>query len=215
MITFREKKFSLKDDVTAGLIIGGIVGAGGVPVKKGINALSGETLIKNDSRVGKILGNPVASTVAGSIVGAALGGLYYLFKSVTNKSTSLNERKLNLPKDIVTTLTKFGYKEGFDFTFDPKKANDLKTKVCIVISRTSDDMTLIINSISDPKLESISKQIIKTLPNTSVITRRKSDKWNELTISSLSTNNGDSGFISILAEKFIQRKYPVYLVEVG
>lgn len=215
MIKFREKEFSVKDDMIAGLMIGGLTGVAGKALRRSANALAGSEVISSSSRAGKILDSQVASSVSGAILGAALGGLYYLFSKSLNSSATRNNRKVNLPREISDILVKSGYKREIDFTFDPKVANNMKTAVCIVISRSSDEMSLLINTINDSKLDTISSQILKNLPNTSVITRRKSDKWNELYISSMSSNNWDSGFIASIAEKFIQRKYPVYIVEVG
>lgn len=214
MIIFREKEFSLKDDITAGLITGSSIGIGASGLSKALTAL-GVYQVGSDSRAKKILDNPMASSITGALIGASLATAYFLTKKGASQARKLTNDKRNIVKDIRSTLVKFGFKEGSDFTFDPKTSNILKTRVCIVISRTSDELSLNINTVNDSKLDSISNQIIKTLPNTSVITRKTSDKFNELIISSISSNSGDAGFISITAEKFIKRGYPVFIVEVG
>ena len=49
----------------------------------------------------------------------------------------------------------------------------------------------------------------------STVTEKVSDKYNELNITTMTSNNGDSTWVASIAEKFIKAGYPVYLVEVG
>jgi hypothetical protein len=139
MIIFREKEFSLKDDITAGLITGSSIGIGASGLSKALTAL-GVSQVGSDSRAKKILDNPMASSITGALIGASLATAYFLTKKGASQARKLTNDKRNIVKDIRSTLVKFGFKEGSDFTFDPKTSNILKTRVCIVISRTSADI---------------------------------------------------------------------------
>lgn len=147
----------------------------------------------------------------GAALGAIVGGIMDLSEAKYRKST-VNARLL---KGVVENLKKSGYVEGEDFTRDPKKANLMKTKVCLVISKTADSVRLLINTIKDPKLKTLSSGIIKNLPSMTTVTEKASDRFNELNITTMTTNNGDAVWVESVIERFITSGYPVYLVEVG
>lgn len=163
-----------------------------------------------------ILKNPTQAAVTGAIIGASLAVGYYLIKrsydKVDQKLTGFKGKMLDL---VVTTLNSMGYEMDKDFTTDPAQADYLKTKVCIVVSSSKDELSLTINSISDPKLDSISKQIIKNLPSGAKFYKKESDKSNELSLALIPTSNGDYAYIATIAERFIKRKYPVFLLEIN
>ncbi|MCF0114819.1 MAG: hypothetical protein HUJ56_05650, partial [Erysipelotrichaceae bacterium] len=142
-----------------------------------------------------------------AIVGAIIDTSEFL-----NKKMTVNNR---LMKDVVENLKRSGFKEGDDFTRDPKRSNLLKTKVCLVISRSSDELRLLINMVNDRKLNDLTKGFTKNLPNYSTVTEKVSDRYNELSITTTTSNKGDAGWVSSIAEKYIREGYPVYLVEVG
>ena len=116
---------------------------------------------------------------------------------------------------LVLVLKKDGLVEGKDFTRDPKIANNLKTKVCLAITRNSGDLRLLINTVSDQKLKTITDEVTKRIPNVSAITKNISDKFNEISVTCISDSTTDAGLLAGIAEKFIHSGYPVYLVEVG
>lgn len=153
--------------------------------------------------------------LGGVAIGAGLGALAGMIMDVSdymNRKRTVNNRLL---KDVVDNLKKTGYREGKDFTRDPKMANLLKTKVCLVISKSSDDLKLLINTVKDNKLKTISGQIIKNLPTMSTLTEKVSDRFNEINITTMTSNSGNATWVTSVAEKFIAEGFPVYLVEVG
>ena len=153
--------------------------------------------------------------VGGVAIGATLGALAGAIMDVTNHISgrkSLNDR---LMKDVCVNLKKMGFQEGRHYTRDPKVSTLLKTKVCLVISKSSDEMKLLINTVNDNGLKSITGQITKNLPTMSTVTEKVSDRFNELNITTMTSDNGNATWVASIAEKFIKGGYPVYLVEVG
>lgn len=180
---------------------------------KGVNKSFWDRL----SKIGKwILTNPAKAGLIGAAVGASLAVGYYLIKKSYNKADQMLVGFRGKMLDLVTdTLRSMGYERDKDFTTDPAQADYLKTKVCIVVSSSKDELSLTINSISDPKLDSISKQIIKNLPSGTKFYKKESDKSNELSLALIPTSNGDYAYIATIAERFIKRKYPVFLLEIN
>lgn len=211
MIEFRQKNFGILSDITKGAAIGGSVGSfSSLFRKKADPSVSGDYAIKN--RAWK---ESLGMTMTGVIIGAALGALVGGIKEIStkvNRKTTVDRR---LMSKVIEVLRKDGHKEGTDFTKDPKTATSLRTKVCIVISKVSGELRVSVNLVSDPKLKTVSDEIIKRLPNTSATTQKMSDKFNDITITSISDSSADTGLIVGIIEKFIHSGYPVYLVEVG
>lgn len=153
--------------------------------------------------------------LGGIAIGASLGFLAGAIMDISDsvsKKMTVNQR---LMKDVLVNLKKMGFSEGRDYTRDPKVAGLLKTRVCLVVSKSSDELRLLINTASDRKLDSITKQIVKNLPTMSTVTEKVTDRFNEINITTMTSNNGDALWIATLAEKFIKENYPVYLIEVG
>lgn len=208
MIEFRQKKFSLLSSIIGGASTGaaiGTVGAsvGGPDFRKKITG-------QNDKTKGSLI-----MAGAGALIGGALGALSYAIKEINlkvNRKITVNDR---LMKTVVENLLKDGFKEGKDFTRDPKIADQLRTKVCIVMSRVSDDLRILINTVSDSKLKMTTDEVIKRIPNVSVVNTKLTDKYNDITISTISDSSADASLVTGIAEHFIHSKYPVYLVEVG
>lgn len=153
----------------------------------------------------------VGGTVIGATLGAIAGAVMDISEAVSHKTT-VNVR---LMKGVLEVLGKSGRTEGEDYTRDPKMANLMKTKVCLVISKSADSLRLLINTVNDPKLKSLSEKIIKNLPSLSTVTEKASDRFNELNITTMTTNKGDATWVASVADRFISAGYPVYLVEVG
>lgn len=224
MIKFRQKDFSISSDTIKGAQIGAGIGSFGsimlpkslknnikVPFLKNRSDLIDKTRYNNLNPIEKKLG----LVAAGTLIGASLGALVGLIKEGSNYISRKRSGSDRLMENLVSILKKSSFNEGKDFTRDPKIANDLRTKVCIVITKVSGDLKLLINTISDQKLKRLTDEIIENLPNFSVINNKVSDRFNEITISSISDGSADAGLIAGICDRFIHSGYPVYLVEVG
>lgn len=238
-ISFRKKSFSILSDTIKGATLGASLGTFG-----SIFAPSKLKLIRDNNNTtpinknGKNINSPsnldvqkhnkfrrkynnlsdfekkMAIVGAGTIVGAALGALVGLVKkgdSMISRSR-VDNRLMNT---VVDNLKKSSFKEGSDFTRDPKMADRLKTKVCVVITRTNGDLRILINTVSDSKLRTLTNQITKNMKNNSVITNKALNNYNEITISTISDGSADAGLVTGICEQFIHAGYPIYLVEVG
>ena len=224
MINFRRKDFSVLGNTLQGASIGGSLGvmAAGLGGKdaKGIILPKFKKKIISDSSIDSFNNSGAfikrAGVIgAGMIVGAALGALVGLVK----KSDELISQKSTVDKRlmdrVVGDLKKTGFKEGINFTRDPHEADRLKTPISIAITRNSGELRLLVNTVADEKLKSITKELIKNLPNTSAVSQEAKNRYNEISITSISDGSADVGLITGIAERFIRNKYPVYLVEVG
>lgn len=203
MIQFRQKDFNLKTDILKGATIGGTLG--GIATK--IPGFRG--------KFEKGLGTDLMMVGGGTIIGAGLGLLVGLTDKLIDKVNRNSTVDVRLMKTVVDNLRRANFREGIDFTRDPKVANDLKVKVCILITKVSNNLQLLVNTISDPKLKSVTDDMVKHIPNNSVVTKQVSDRFNDITISTISDSSADAGLVTGIAEYFIRHKYPVYLVEVG
>lgn len=192
MIQFKQKEYSsLKEDLIPGIIMGSGIGGG----------------------IGKIFGKK--TTAYGAIIGAALGALSATLRW-TGRKISRKKDGVRLSTQISNGLNGLGFKENLDFTLDPKMANLLKTKVCIVFSRSKAEFKIILNSLNDSKLSEIIKSVVKSYPKSGypVITEKNTDKFNEIQIVSIPSEDD----ISIILDSIgviIEKGYPVYIVEVG
>jgi hypothetical protein len=215
MIKFRQKDYSIKSDVISGATLGASTGliasklVGNSVIKPGLKRFYPKGTKVNDWDASMI------TMGAGTVIGAGLGLIAGLIKEsakAVNRKTTVDMR---LMQTVVDNLKKSGLKEGKDFVRDPKTASELKTKVCIVITKVSNDLKLLINTVADNKLKTVSNNIVKNLPNTGTVTKNMSDKFNDITISTISDSSADAGLVTGIAENFIHNGYPVYLVEVG
>lgn len=207
MIEFRQKNFGILSDITTGAALGGSAGSiGALFRRKGNGSETGKQEAWRDA---------LKISIAGTIIGAALGALVGGIKEISTKINRKNTVDRRLMSKVIEYLKKDGLKEGIDFTKDPKTATSLKTKVCVVISKVSGELRISVNLVSDPKLKTVSDEIIKRLPNIAASTEKMSDKFNDITITSISDASADAGLIVGVVEKFIHSGYPVYLVEVG
>lgn len=202
MIKFRQKAYS--DNVVGGALNGVKYGAGVGTVLAGILKAT-----KNDQKISPIL------VVGGSMLaGAALGAI-----AGKIKDNKLHEARttagVRLFDSVLENLRKIGFKEGQDFTQDPRMANVMKTKVCIVVSRNSSGLKLLINTVDDPELKDVTKRIHGSLGRNTVSSEKINNRYNELTITTMSSNGGDATFVTRIIETFIKSGYPVYIVEVG
>lgn len=219
MIEFRQKKFSFISDVLRGAAIGSVAG--------NIGSAFFNKKYKDGSMAGKVENAELAKqnkgafqkhlmfVAGGTVIGATLGALVCGIKGLSNKIN--NNRTVNnrLMKTVIEMLKKDNLKEGKDFTRDPKLANTLKTKVCVVITKISGELRISVNTVADNKLKDKTFEIIKRLPNSSAVTKNLTDKYNDITITSISDSSADAGLVVGIIENFIHSGYPVYLVEVG
>lgn len=205
MIKFRQKDFSFLGKVTTGTAIGTSIGTL-------VSKLGTKIPMKFKGKYTDISGNTLIG--AGALFGAALGTLAGAIEAGSNYASKKTADR-RLMSMVVDDLKKTGFKEGQDFTRDPKRANEIKTRVCLVVTRNSGDLRVLINTVSDPKLKELVDRTTKNIPNMSAMTRKASDKFNEITITTISDTSADVGLVAGLAEKFIRAKYPVYLIEVG
>ncbi len=202
MIKFRQKSYS--DNVIGGALNGVKYGAGVGTLVAGILKAT-----KTDKKVSPLL------VIGGSVLaGAALGALAGKIKDNDIKKSRV-DAGVRLFDSVLDNLKKVGFKEGRDYTQDPKMANIMKTKVCIVVSRASGGVKLLINTVNDPKLKEVTDQVKGSLGRTTITNEKMSDKYNDLTITTISSNGNDAVFVTRIIESFIRRGYPVYIVEVG
>lgn len=219
MIVFRQKDFSILSSTVHGAGIGGTIGGLGT-IFRPRPKKSGEFKTEDghfDERAAKDANNTyrLKNVAAGMLVGAALGAIWGSIKEISKKVNRAKTVDARIMEKVLRGLKASGLKEGVDFTRDPKQANAMKTRVCIVISKYSGELKLMINVVKDSKLEQTATQIVKNIPNTSNVVTRTGDRYNDIIVSTISDASADPGLICGIVEKFVHSKYPVYLVEVG
>ena len=202
MIKFRQKQFGMVSSVRNGAAIGATIGT--LATKLPIFKKKDDNWKTELSIIG-----------GGTIIGAGLGLLVGLTKDISTKVNRATTVDARLMKGVIENLKKDNFREGIDYTRDPKIANDLKMKVCIVISKNSGNMQLLVNTVADTKLKTVTLNMAKNIPNTATVNTKLSDKYNDISISTVSDSSANLGLVTGIAEYFIRNKYPVYLVEVG
>lgn len=214
---FRRKNYSILSDTLKGASIGASIGTIGsmiAPKKLKVNEKSNFGSVREGYNKLSKSEKKLAMVGAGTIVGAALGALVGVIKE-GDKYISRSNTDKRLMNIVVDNLKKQSFVEGKDFTRDPKVADRLKTKVCIVITKYSGDLRILINTVFDKKLDELTNQTVNNIKNISAITKKASNNYNEITISTISDGSADAGLITGMCERFIHSGYPVYLVEVG
>ena len=146
-----------------------------------------------------------------TILGAALGAIVGAVKSIKDSTRSTNNRLL---KKILPILKSMGLVEGKDYTMDPKKANEIPTKVCIVLSSASGELQTIINSRDDRKLKQVVDRVVKMSPGRPQVTTQN-NKFNEITITTEKNTTANVIQVASIIKTFVGNGYPVYIVEVG
>lgn len=147
------------------------------------------------------------------LLGSALGLAIGITKKIAETS-SRNQSNQRVINTVGRLLKKRGFTENKDFTRDPKIADSEKTKVTLLVNHGNGDLKLAINVISDDKLEKVCNTIISNLPDKSKTTKKESNRYNEIIITTMSKGN-DALLITDISEKFIRAGYPVYMIEVG
>lgn len=198
---FSEKSFGLASE---GLLRGALLGTGLTT-----------SLILPLSKAG-MNGTPrakAATILVGAALGAICGSIWGITKTVGTKLSQLNTGH-ELIEEVIKNFKRAGYKRDKDWTTDAKVANLMKTKVCIVVSRRADELGVLVNMVNDERLKQVSEEIVKNLPAQKQKTEKVSDKFNDLQITSFPDSN-DPVFVFSVAERFIKRGFPVYIMEVG
>lgn len=200
MIKFRQKDFSnyIVSDAIKGASLGASVGA----------LANGAGKVIPKFKDGKVL------TGVGAIIGAALGALVGTVRQVNehyNRSKA-DDRLLN---PIVNDLLRQGFRENIDFTRDPKTANKLSTKVCLVLNSNGSDFRILVNTVDDPDLKKLTKVLTKKLNSAEVSENFATNKYNEIQISTIKNTKENLRTALYIIKGFIQGGYPTYMVEVG
>ena len=203
-----RKIFSEKKEKTYGKVLSDAIRGASLGLMAGTGALQLSGVNKTGSTRAKAM-----IPLAGAALGAVAGSLWGIVKTA-DQVISQHGTGHKLIEEVVKNLKRAGYKRDTDWTMDPKRATTMKTKVCVVISRTADELGVLINMANDPKLKSVSAEITKNLPVDAQETEKFSDRFNDLQISSYPSSK-DSVFVFSIVESFIKRGFPVYLLEVG
>ena len=148
------------------------------------------------------------TTLLGAFLGLVVGAI----------RTAAANGKLNPPSRllnrILPKLKADGLVEGKDFTMDPKKANEIPTKVCIVISSASGELQTVINTKDDSRLKGVVDKVVKKSPGRSQVSTQN-NRFNEITITTEKNAAANVNQVVSIIESFVESGYPVYLVEVG
>lgn len=224
MIKFKQKDFSnyiVSDAVkgaTIGAAVGSVIGGGAAPEKLPVVKFLPGAKEYNNLRHGKKdtegkIKQQLAIMGTSVILGAALGALLGTVKEI-DKHVSQGNADDRLMGSVIKELEKKGYKEGKEFTRDPKQASTFK--VCIVLTRDGANLRLLVNVIKDPKLKQTTDKIIRSLTGKpQVRNNTASNKYNEISISTISNTPSNIKTVTELASGFIKAGYPTYIVEVG
>ena len=203
-----RKIFSEKKEKTYGRVVSDAVRGASLGLMAGTGALQ----LSGINRTGSIRAKAMIPLI-GAALGAVAGSLWGIVKTA-DQVISQHGTGHKLIEEVLKNLKRAGYKRDTDWTTDPKRATIMKTKVCVVISRSADELGVLINMANDPKLKSVSAEITKNLPVDAQETEKFSDRFNDLQISSYPSSK-DAVFVFSIIESFIKRGFPVYLLEVG
>ena len=203
-----RKIFSEKKEKTYGRVVSDAIRGASLGLMAGTGALQ----LSGINRTGSIRAKAMIPLM-GAALGAVAGSLWGIVKTA-DQVISQHGTGHKLIEEVLKNLKRAGYKRDTDWTTDPKRATIMKTKVCVVISRSADELGVLINMANDPKLKSVSAEITKNLPVDAQETEKFSDRFNDLQISSYPSSK-DAVFVFSIIESFIKRGFPVYLLEVG
>lgn len=213
MIKFRQKEFNkqILSKTIQGAGIGAAVGTLSASIIPA-TGLAKNKFFKNKSTQG------LMALGAGTVIGAALGALAGIVTEGEKFLRKGDVGKNDLLKNILSMLSNAGFKRDVEFTDDPKLASLLKIRVCIVITKVSGDLKLVINCVSDKKLKEIANKassVVIKRSNLTEIRKTETDRYNDLVISTVSKGAKDANLIANIAKLFIAEGYPVYFVEAG
>ena len=172
---------------------------------------SDKEMIKRDTAPGATQSQKYIFALTTTILGAALGAIVGAIRTAKDAARVTNQRLL---KQVLPRLKSKGLVEGKDFTMDPKKANEIPTKVCIVLSSASGELQTVINSKDDPKLKKVVDGIVRKSPGRAQVTTQN-NRFNEITITTEKRTAANVNQVVSIIESFVESGYPVYIVEVG
>ena len=172
---------------------------------------SDKKIIMKDAGPGASQNQKYVFLAATTILGAALGAIVGAIRTAKDAARVTNQRLL---KQVLPRLKSKGHVEGKDYTMDPKKANEIPTKVCIVLSSASGELQTIINSKDDPKLKKVVDGIVRRSPGRAQVTTQN-NRFNEITITTEKRTAANVNQVVSIIESFVESGYPVYIVEVG
>lgn len=204
---FKPKKFSITGYAAKGATIGGAIGTILSAVPSINKNFGGAKTGQGDRRLLFAAGATVIGASLGALAGMISEGADFFDRNKTVRSGSL------LP-DVIQLLKYLGAKEGKDYTLDPGRADFLKTKVCISLSKRNGDTKILINTKSDPGLDRLLESITRSLPKRYVTSKNASDRFNDLSVTVIG-GNVDRKVLAGVIIKFIREGYPVYLIEAG
>jgi hypothetical protein len=202
MIKFREKIYSFQDlvsNIQAGALAAGTISS---------VIINNKDIIKNPFLKKILLGTSIGVAVISGL--SMLAEFYNKKKSVSEVKKSIN---YNL-NQVIDILTRNGYIENKDFFTDPKKADQYKTKVSIILRRDLGTMDLIVNTTYDAKLDRVTRSIFKEIPSESSFFKKSSENKIEIIVSSIDVNSSPD-YMAEVSQKFIEKKIPVYLLEIN
>lgn len=202
MIKFREKIYSFQDlvsNIQAGALAAGTISS---------VIINNKDIVKNPLLKKILLGTSIGVAVISGL--SLLAEFYNKKKSVSEVKKSIN---YNL-NQVIDILTRNGYIENKDFFTDPKKADQYKTKVSIILRRDLGTMDLIVNTTYDAKLDRVTRSIFKEIPSESSFFKKSSENNIEIIVSSIDVNSSPD-YMAEVSQKFIEKKIPVYLLEIN
>lgn len=202
MIKFREKIYSFQDlvsNIQAGALAAGTISS---------VIINNKDIVKNPLLKKILLGTSIGVAVISGL--SMLAEFYNKKKSVSEVKKSIN---YNL-NQVIDILTRNGYIENKDFFTDPKKADQYKTKVSIILRRDLGTMDLIVNTTYDAKLDRVTRSIFKEIPSESSFFKKSSENNIEIIVSSIDVNSSPD-YMAEVSQKFIEKKIPVYLLEIN
>lgn len=202
MIKFREKVYSFQDlvsNIQAGALAAGTISS---------VIINNKDIVKNPFLKKILLGTSIGVAVISGL--SMLAEFYNKKKSVSEVKKSIN---YNL-NQVIDILTRNGYIENKDFFTDPKKADQYKTKVSIILRRDLGTMDLIVNTTYDAKLDRVTRSIFKEIPSESSFFKKSSENNIEIIVSSIDVNSSPD-YMAEVSQKFIEKKIPVYLLEIN
>lgn len=226
MIKFKQKKFSkFVDDAIVGGKIGGAIGTlvtypdmltekvtkflpgyNKLPTKKKITNGEGKTYSSNLAQKLYIVGAGIAvGATLGALIGATKDILTYIDWKKSGNSTIAS---------IKRELDKRHYRIGEQYTLDPKEADRLGCKVCILVNHDAADLNLIVNTVNDPKLSSIATKSIKAIGG-KVKVDNAANNYNKLTLTTISNPSTNAKTVAGICADFIEAGFPVYVLEAG
>lgn len=211
MIKFREKVYSIQDiasNLQASALAAGTISS---------VILNNKDIIKNPTLQKALLGTSIGIAVLSGL--GILADYYSKRKSVNEVRGSINYNLSN----VLDILRYDGKVEGKDFFVDPREAESRKVNISIVIRKEVGSMDIIVKGNShkndneplDKKIKGLVAKVgKKKIDGVSFMNKDSDDKGHEIIATSLNTYF-DPGYIADIAKMFIDKKLPVYLLEIN